>query len=263
MATTRPAAVAGMFYPAAPDDCAATIQQLLAENPIAAGDGFLPKALIVPHAGYIYAGAIAARAYNLLARQANRIERVILLGPNHRVPLGGIAAPSQDYFATPLGAVAIDRAGLDALADMPQVKISDLPHDQEHCLEVHLPFLQTVLHTFRLVPLVVGDATAIQVAQVLDRLWGGDETLVLISSDLSHYLSYSAAREQDTRTTQAIKQLDWHIEGNQACGYHAVNGLLYTAAQRGMQVRTLALQNSGDTAGDKQQVVGYGAYVIQ
>lgn len=263
MTTTRLAAVAGLFYPAAPDDCAASVQQLLAENPISTSDDSPPKALIVPHAGYIYSGAIAARAYNLLARQATRVQRVILLGPNHRVPLSGIAAPSHDYFATPLGMVAIDRAALDAITDMPQVEIWDSPHDQEHCLEVHLPFLQTVLPAFRLVPLIVGEAAPEQVADILGRLWGGDETLLVISSDLSHYMSYAAAQKQDARTTSAIEQLDWHIEGDQACGCHALNGLLYSAAQRGMQVKTVALKNSGDTAGDKQRVVGYGAYAIR
>lgn len=262
MTTTRPAAVAGLFYPAGSDDCAATVQRLLAENPISTRDDLFPKALIVPHAGYIYSGAVAARAYNLLASEADRIERVILLGPNHRVPLSEMAAPSQDYFATPVGSVTIDRAVLDEIADIPQVKIWDSAHDQEHCLEVQLPFLQTVLQPFHLVPLVVGEVAPAQVAEVLDRLWGEDETLVVISSDLSHYLSYGVARDQDARTSDAIERLDWHIEGNQACGCHALNGLLYTAAQRGMQVRTLALQNSGDTAGDKQRVVGYGAYAV-
>lgn len=156
----------------------------------------------------------------------------------------------------------IDRAALHAIVDLPQVKIWDSPHDQEHCLEVQLPFLQTLLQPFHLVPLIVGEVAPAQVAEVLDRLWGEDETLVIISSDLSHYLSYGVARDQDSRTSDAIERLEWHIEGSQACGCHALNGLLYTAAQRGMQVTTLALQNSGDTAGDKQRVVGYGAYAV-
>jgi hypothetical protein len=218
-----------------------------------------PKAIIVPHAGYIYSGPIAASAYALLRSSSDRIKRVVLLGPAHRVWVNGIALPGVDFFDTPLGRIRIDADAVRQLAVLPFVQCNPATHAMEHSLEVHLPFLQTVLGDFSLIPLVVGGATPEQVAQVLETLWGGDETLIVVSSDLSHYQPYAVARATDQVTTQAILDLDNHLVGDQACGAFPVNGLLLTARRKGLQPHLLDLRNSGDTAGDKQRVVGYAA----
>lgn len=261
MAMVRRPAVAGMFYPADPAVLHEEIQSFLSAAP-AAADG-PPKAVIVPHAGYVYSGPVAATAYAQLRPLAGRVRRVVLLGPAHRVPFAGIAAPQVDYFETPLGRVHVDRAAIEALSDLPFVVRSDLPHAPEHSLEVQLPFLQEVLGEFEVVPLVVGEATPEQVAEVLERLWGGDETLIVVSSDLSHYLPYEQARRIDAVTSQAIAELrDEAIGHEQACGATPVRGLLRAARRHGLRVRVADLRNSGDTAGPRDQVVGYGAYVF-
>lgn len=255
-ASIRPAAVAGMFYPGRADELAADLRAMLAAAappPVPAA----PKALIAPHAGYIYSGPVAASAYALLAPLRGRIERVVLLGPTHRVALRGIALPSADAFATPLGPVPIDRTAMAALAGLPQVGVSDAAHAQEHSLEVHLPFLQTVLGDFKLVPLAVGYASADEVAAVIDRLWGGEETLVVVSSDLSHYHGYATAQRLDRATVDRILALDSLSDHEQACGATPVNGLLEVARRRGLAATLLDLRNSGDTAGDRSRVVGY------
>ncbi len=261
MAVIRSPAVAGAFYPADPSVLHEEIQAFLAgvgppgEPP--------PKAVIVPHAGYVYSGPVAASAYARLRPLAGRIHRVVLLGPAHRVPFVGIAAPEADDFDTPLGRIHVDQAAVDALADLPFVGRSDLPHAPEHSLEVQLPFLQEVLGAFELVPLVVGEATPEQVAAVLDRLWGADETLIVVSSDLSHYLDYDTARRLDRLTSEAITALrDEAIDHEQACGATPVKGLLQAARRRGLQAEVVDLRNSGDTAGPRDRVVGYGAYVF-
>jgi hypothetical protein len=224
----------------------------------------VPKAIIVPHAGYIYSGPIAASAYALLAPLRERIKRVVLLGPCHRVPLRGLAATSADFFETPLGSIAIDHKALDQILSLPQVQLFDSTHAQEHSIEVQLPFLQEVLADFTLVPLVVGDAEAEDVDEVLELLWGGDETLIVISSDLSHYHDYNSARILDSRTSQAIEQLDGtSIQYGDACGRNPVIGLLLAARKRHLKVTTLDLRNSGDTAGDRSRVVGYGAWAFE
>ncbi len=260
MSRIRPAAVAGLFYPADPAQLQSEIQSMLSMvEPI----GSRPKALIVPHAGYIYSGPIAASAFAQLKNIKQTVTRVILLGPCHRVPLAGIATSSADYFETPLGSIKIDREAIQQIAALPQVEEFDLTHQQEHSLEVQLPFLQEVLDDFSLVPLVVGDTNAEEVSEVLERLWGGDETLIVISSDLSHYHDYNTARAMDNETCLAIEAMDpAAIHYDQACGRNPVTGLLLAARKNGLHVTTLDLRNSGDTAGDKSSVVGYGAWAF-
>ncbi len=259
----RPAAVAGSFYPGQAAALAGDVAALLKAAVPPAGAP-VPKALIVPHAGYIYSGAVAARAYALLQAVAQRITRVVLLGPAHRVAVRGLALPDADGFATPLGAIEIDADGARAVSALPPVTTSASAHAWEHSLEVQLPFLQTVLKKFKLLPLVVGDATPDEVAAVLERVWGGPETLIVVSSDLSHYLSYDDARRTDDRTAQAILAPDSApLDHEQACGATPVNGLLLAARRRGLHARLLDLRNSGDTAGGRDLVVGYAAIAFQ
>lgn len=257
---SRPPAVAGMFYPGAPTELAATVDQLLGEAPLV--ETPQPKALIVPHAGYIYSGSTAAMAYAALAPWRSSIRRVVLLGPTHRVAVNGLAVPKTEAFTTPLGNVRLDKSAIAQLANLPQIVFSDQAHAQEHSLEVHLPFLQRVLDNFTLVPLAVGHATPQAVAEILDLLWGGPETLIVISSDLSHYLPYADANRVDRDTCQHILHLDTHIQPEQACGAYPLNGLLLTARQRGLASQLIYHCNSGDTAGDKQRVVGYAAFAF-
>ncbi len=260
METVRPPAVAGTFYPAEPHTLRRMVDGFLEQGQ---AEGEPPKAMIVPHAGYVYSGPVAASAYARLRPHARTISRVVLLGPSHRVAFRGIAAPEADWFETPLGRVRIDQEAIDGLLDLPWVQRSDQAHALEHSLEVHLPFLQEVLEDFALVPLVVGDAQPEQVAQVIERLWGGPETLIVVSSDLSHYLDYDSARAIDERTSRAIEGLrPGDIGFDQACGALPVRGLLQVARRRGLRGRTIDLRNSGDTAGPRDQVVGYGAYVF-
>ena len=254
----RPAAVAGMFYPDTPAALSREVTALLADVPLHGEPA--PKAIIAPHAGYIYSGPIAASAFAALAGLRNTVHRVILLGPTHRVAVRGLAVPTCDAFATPLGTVPIDKHAADTISDLPQIVFSDAAHAQEHSLEVEIPFLQVVLEDFSLLPLAVGDASPGEVAEVLERLWGGPETLIVFSSDLSHYLPYHDAQQIDTRTAHQILDLDPMINHYQACGATPVNGLLLAARKRGLQVRQLDLRNSGDTAGDRSRVVGYGAF---
>ena len=257
MAGTRRPAVAGTFYPGSPRALEEVVRGYLREA--AAPVEPAAKALIAPHAGYVYSGAVAASAYVRIAPRAAEIRRVVLLGPAHRVALRGLAAPGADAFETPLGPVPIDRAAIDRALALPQVVASDAAHAGEHSLEVQLPFLQLVLDDFALAPFVVGDATPEQVAQVLELLWGGPETIVVVSSDLSHYLSYDAARAIDRQTAQAILDLA-SVSLEQACGGMPINGLLLAARLHGLTPQLLDLRNSGDTAGDQQRVVGYGAF---
>ena len=266
MTQARPAAVAGSFYPGDAQALRATVAHHLASaSAQAAGTPTpAPKMLVVPHAGYIYSGDVAASAYALLAPWRDRFRRVVLLGPTHRVAVRGLAAPAALAFETPLGRVPIDQAALACIADLPQVLQSDRPHALEHSLEVQLPFLQAVLGSgFSLVPLAVGDASPQQVDEVLERLWGGDETLVVISSDLSHYLPYAEARSRDRVTVQRILGFASDLRGDEACGAMPLNGALRTARRHGLQPRLLDLRNSGDTAGDRQRVVGYGAIAFE
>lgn len=259
----RPAAVAGVFYPDSAHFLADEVQTLMEHAPTNGRSHQLtPKAIIAPHAGYIYSGPIAASVYQRLSILKDKIRRVVLLGPAHRVAIDGMALPSCDAFATPLGSVPLDKAGMEAIRDIPQVIVDDEAHRQEHSLEVQLPFLQTVLGEFSIVPLTVGHASPFEVAEVLERLWGGPETLIVVSSDLSHYLSYMDAKKIDRQTAEHITQCCPTVHMYQACGATAVNGLLLAARHHGLQVTQLDLRNSGDTAGDKSRVVGYGAFLF-
>ncbi len=262
MSTIRAPAVAGMFYPDDPEELRATIQRYLQD---AEADGPPPKAIIAPHAGYIYSGPVAASAYARVALGSERFRRVILLGPAHRIAFRGLAASHADAFATPLGMVPVDTATVTRLVEkFPQVRYLDEAHALEHSLEVHLPFLQIVLDDFTIVPLVVGDAGAVEVDEVLEATWDGPETLFVISSDLSHYHDYDTARHLDEQTSRAIVALrPEEIGYEDACGRNPVSGLLQAARNRGLQARLLDLRNSGDTAGPRDQVVGYGAYVFE
>ena len=260
MHTVRPPAVAGAFYPGAGAVLAQQVQNLLQAGATPPGTNTTaPKALIVPHAGYIYSGATAALAYARLAPWRDVIKRVVLLGPVHRVPVRGLALPGVAAFATPLGEVPVDQAAVALVRGLPQVVTSAPAHAQEHSLEVQLPFLQTVLADFQLLPLAVGDASAHEVAQVLEQVWGGPETLLVISSDLSHYLPYEVARAVDNATLRQLLSLKGGLSHNQACGGTPINGLLLAARQHHLQPQLLGQCNSGDTAGDRDHVVGYAA----
>lgn len=266
MPDTRPAAVAGLFYPATPASLRRLVAQELDEAAGSAQDraGASPKLLIVPHAGYVYSGEVAARAYALLGHEgAAAIRRVVLLGPSHRVALRGLAAPETRAFETPLGEVALDQEALAELDQLPQVQRSERAHAQEHSLEVQLPFLQTMLGDFELVPLVVGEAGAEAVAQVLEAMWGDERTLLVISSDLSHYLPYAQAQAIDHATAQRVLAFDSGLSPHEACGWAAINGALRAARGHDLAPRLVDLRNSGDTAGDKARVVGYGAFAFQ
>lgn len=256
MSSIRTPAVAGMFYPADPRQLAHDVQQLLAA---ARPHALTPKALIVPHAGYIYSGPIAATAYVTLQPIASRIHRVVLLGPTHRVAMRGLALAEADAFDTPLGRVNLDAEAARNIAHLPQVTVSGQAHALEHSLEVQLPFLQSVLRSFTLLPLAVGMATPEEVAEVLDRVWGGDETLIVISSDLSHFLPYATAQRVDHDTVQAIIGLRQPIDHDHACGGTPINGLIVAARRHHLTPHLLDLRNSGDTAGSYDQVVGYAA----
>jgi MEMO1 family protein len=261
MGAIRAPAVAGTFYPAHADRLRAAIEGYLAAS--GARTMPMPKAVIAPHAGYVYAGPVAGHAFGSLREEAPRISRVVVIGPAHFVPIRGLALPGADAFRTPLGDVPLDGDATGAIADLPQVQVADGPHHPEHALEVEIPFLQTVLGDFGLVPLVVGDATPEEVAQVLERLWDGPETLIVISSDLSHYEPYEGARAHDAATGAAIERLDVATLGpRDACGWLPIAGLLIEAGRRGMRAVRLDLRNSGDTAGGRDQVVGYGAWAF-
>ena len=262
MSAIRPAAVAGMFYPDNPVQLKHVVSDLLA-NAKSDAAASVPKALIVPHAGYIYSGPVAASAYARLDTLRGRIRRVVLLGPTHRVYVRGLALPGAERFATPLGEVQLDREGMQAIAGLPQVVTSAAAHQMEHSLEVQLPFLQQVLGDFRLLPLAVGEATADEVAEVLETVWGGDETLIVISSDLSHFLPDTLARKVDAGTVDAILALNAHLNHEQACGATPVNGLLLAARRHGLHPVVLDVRNSSDTAGDPERVVGYAAFAFQ
>ncbi len=256
----RPPAVAGTFYPADADELRNTVQGLLAAAP-AAGNGRI-RAIIAPHAGYIYSGSVAASAFAGLRSLKGQILRVVLIGPAHFVPFHGLIAPAAKTFRTPIGSIPLDKTAIKEIADLPQVTIDDGPHAPEHALEVELPFLQEVLGLVRIIPLVIGSADADTVADILDRLWD-EKTLIVVSSDLSHYHDYQTARRLDSATAEAIERYDSGAIGPaDACGFVAVGGLLIAAKSRGLSVERLDLRNSGDTAGERRRVVGYGAWAF-
>lgn len=256
----REPAVAGSFYPANPATLTRMLDDFLAQ---AENHAPPPKAIIVPHAGYIYSGPIAASAYARLKPVRDSIKRVVLIGPSHRVAFQGLAVSHADCFNTPLGSIAIDTQAVEKLKQLPFAGYLDQAHALEHSLEVHLPFLQQTLSQFKLVPIVAGDASPHQVSQALDLLWGGEETLIVISSDLSHYHNYATAQMLDRNTSELIENLDYqHLSSDAACGKVPVSGLLKLLKEKSLHIQTIDLRNSGDTAGDKYRVVGYGAYVV-
>ncbi len=264
--TTRAAAVAGYFYDANAGRLQHHVNQLLSAesaNAESAIPGAFPEALIVPHAGYIYSGSTAAAAFRCLLTDPDQVNRVLLIGPAHRVYVDGMAIPSVDYFATPLGKVALDRNGLELISRLPGVQISDEAHREEHSLEVELPFLQTVLHDFTLVPVVVGGAEAEAVATVIDALAQDAHTLVVISSDLSHFLSYQEAQRVDAGTCEQILHKSTTLKGDEACGARAINGLMTARKSQALDVSLLHACNSGDTAGKPDRVVGYAAFALR
>lgn len=253
---TRPAAVAGLFYAGDAASLASDVDAMLRDAK--AELGLAPKALVVPHAGFVYSGPVAASAYATLGR-GEGIERVVLVGPSHRVALRGVAAPSARKLETPLGVLEVD---VDAL-DRAGVPRDAAAHAREHSLEVQLPFLQRVFGSrVRVCPIVCGRATPEEVARVLRELWGGPETLILVSTDLSHYLPYAVGREADERTAEKILALDTALEGEEACGYVGLRGFLVVAREKGLVGRLLDLRSSGDTAGPRDEVVGYGAFAF-
>jgi AmmeMemoRadiSam system protein B len=260
MPAIRRTAVAGRFYPGEASTLAAEVAAYLAEAKPALAS--VPKAIIAPHAGYMYSGAIAGSIYARLAPLAGQVSRVVLAGPAHRIYVRGAAVPSVAAFDSPLGAVELDAAAIAILRRLPFVEVSDAAHALEHSLEVHLPFLQAVLGTFRLVPIVVGDASREEAALLFDALWGGDETLIVVSSDLSHYLPYDAGRARDRATAEAIVGLDARLDPEEACGAGPINGLLEVVRTRGLGAELVDLRSSGDTAGDRDRVVGYGAFAF-
>jgi len=252
--------VAGLFYPGDPSTLHHDVEQMLAA--IQPQPGPAPKALIAPHAGYVYSGPIAASAYAQLRPVRERVRRVVLLAPSHQFAFRGLAASSADAFHTPLGDIPVDAEAVDHAAQLPQVQYLDQAFQGEHALEVQLPFLQEALDAFALVPFIVGEAGGADVAEVLQRLWGGEETLIVVSSDLSHYQDYDSAMRHDRHTTDRIEALDEDLAYGDACGRNPIRGLLRAAREHGLQAATLDLRNSGDTAGDRSRVVGYGAYVF-
>ena len=293
----RPAAVAGLFYPEEPTALRAIVAGLLAERARrlagvpggaaaagtaasgAAGPGFAaapgdsapgdaappprpPKAIIAPHAGYSYSGPIAASAFSALAGAAPQVRRVVLLGPSHRVALRGLGLPAAEAFATPLGNVPLDLDAVATVERLPQVAVRPDAHDAEHSLEVELPFLQVVLGSFELLPLVVGQADGDEIDEVLQQVWGDDDTVLVVSSDLSHYLPAEVAERVDRDTASQIVALGGPLTTRQACGAMPINGLLAAARRRSLAPRQLDLGHSGDTSGDRARVVGYGAWAF-
>ena len=255
----RPAAVAGLFYPGLAAELDSMARQFVSDSEFDEPT-YSPKAIIAPHAGFIYSGPIAGSAFRCFAAAATTIRRIVLIGPAHRLPVQGLALPGQVAFETALGTVPVDEELVESIADMPQVSINTAAHAPEHCLEVELPFLQIVLESFSILPLLVSRIDAEQLAEVLERLWGGPETRFVISSDLSHYLSYDAAQETDRESARRVVDLEPPIAEQRACGAVAINGLLAAARRHHLAPRLLDLRNSGDTAGDRRQVVGYGSF---
>ena len=260
MTLIRQPAVAGAFYPADPQKLQIMVEGYLQQ--VKPSDKS-PKAIIVPHAGYIYSGAIAASAYARLKAKRDVISRVVVLGPSHRVSFKGLAVSHAEIFKTPLGDIPLDTVAIESLSKLPFVEYIDQAHYLEHSLEVQLPFLQKTLDKFSLIPIVAGDCPAEQVEQVLELFYGQDDTLIVISSDLSHYHDYVTAQRLDKETSEKIEKLEYkQLDYGSACGRIPIRGLLALAKKKSLQIKNIDLRNSGDTAGDKQRVVGYGAYVI-
>jgi AmmeMemoRadiSam system protein B len=260
MGGVREPAVAGLFYPGVSDELRTAVEGYLAAAPAAGGS---PKALVAPHAGYIYSGAVAAAAYATLAEARETVRRVILLGPAHRMALAGMAISSATAFATPIGEVPVDAEAFEIAQGVPNVRVFDAPFEDEHSLEVQLPFLQVVLEDFRVLPVLVGQTPPESVAALIDALWGGDETRIIVSSDLSHFHDYETARRLDQHTAELVETLRLEeLTSEHACGCHPLRGLLQAARARGLLVHAVDLRSSGDTAGPRSRVVGYGSFVV-
>jgi len=257
----RPATVAGSFYPENPDYLHSEVRRYLDAAPVPSGRP--PKAIIVPHAGYVYSAPVAAQGYKALSQAKGVVTRVVLMGPTHKVAVPGFALSGAEVFDMPLAPISVDVDAVDKLAEREDAQVMDLAHAQEHSLEVQLPFIYEALGDVDIVPVLAGDCSFDQVADVLDELWGGDETAIVVSSDLSHYLSYDDCVTLDTVTTHAIETFSPEkINRPQACGRLPIGGLLKCAQQRSMKVKTLDVKNSGDTAGPRGQVVGYGSWTF-
>jgi AmmeMemoRadiSam system protein B len=260
--TVRPPAAAGLYYPRDPEGLRHALQTLL--GTATAVRSRQPKALVVPHAGYAYSGEVAACAYRTLGGEdaAAGIRHVVLLGPSHRVRMHGLAMPSCDGFATPCGTVAINAPARRRLRELGLAGVADAPHALEHCFEVQLPFLQVLLRDFDVLPVAVGIAPPAQVGRALEAVWGGPETLIIVTSDLSHHHTHLEAQALDGVTARRITERHSDLSTTEACGADALNGLLEVARQRGMQVELLDRRTSGDSAGDDQRVVGYGSFAL-
>jgi len=259
---SRPPAFAGMFYSDKPQELVATVKSCMADATLPAALT-PPKAVIAPHAGYIYSGPIAGTAYASLSARGHQVERVILLGPSHRVAFDGVASSGATAFETPLGPVTVDRDAVALLVKAGLAREFERAHENEHSLEVQLPFLKQIFPAARVVPLLAGDDDWQAALRVLAEMWGGDETAIVISSDLSHYHDYATAQKIDAATAQTVERLGaGQVELDQACGATGVNALLALVAEKGLSCTTLDLRNSGDTAGPKNRVVGYGAFAI-
>ena len=267
---TRPAAFAGMFYSDKPQELAAAVKAYVAEATALATalatTGLAPKsakAVVAPHAGYIYSGAIAGTAYASMAARGDQVERVILFGPSHRVAFSGVAASGASVFETPTGPIAIDRDAVAALVHDGLAREFERAHESEHSLEVQLPFVKQIFPSARVVPLLAGDDNWRAAEKVLAKLWGGDETAIVISSDMSHYHDYDSAKKLDAGTAESMQRLAaGDIDHEQACGATGINALLALATNKGLSCAALDLRNSGDTAGSRNRVVGYGAFAV-
>ena len=261
----RPPAVAGMFYPDDPDDLRRQLASSFADAvPAGVAPDEPPKALIAPHAGYVYSGPVAASGYERVRALRGVVTRVVLAGPSHRVPFEGVAVPSVDALETPFGLVPVDIEAKAAVLRVPGVVEWDAPHDHEHSVEVHLPFLQAVFGDVAVLPLVVGHAPAELMAAVFEAVWGGPETLIVVSTDLSHYHDHDTATELDAATAAAVEAGHWReVHDVDACGAYPLRGLLLAADHHQLRARVIDLRNSGDTAGPRDRVVGYGAFVLE
>ncbi|MFT3694936.1 MAG: AmmeMemoRadiSam system protein B [Kofleriaceae bacterium] len=258
MATNvRPAAVAGMFYPGSAGELRGTVEGLLAANTVA--DSRRPKALIVPHAGYIYSGAVAAAGFARVRSFAETLTRIVVVSPAHRVYVEGLTWPGAAFLATPLGQIAVD---VDAIHAIPELVAHPQAHAKEHAIEVELPFIQLLAPNAKVIPIAASHCAPQLIGRVLEQLWGGPETLIVISSDLSHFHAYDDAHERDRRTAAKIIALDTGLEGEEACGCTGINGLAWVARKRHLRVEVIDLRNSGDTAGPRDEVVGYGAFAL-
>ncbi|MFA5985491.1 MAG: AmmeMemoRadiSam system protein B [Methylococcaceae bacterium] len=257
----RQPAVAGMFYPANPGQLHQMLDQYLTD---AETNAKVPKAIIVPHAGYTFSGAVAASAYARLKKANDLITRVVLIGPSHCLAFKGLAVTRAQTFSTPLGNISVDQKAISQLVKLPYVEFIEEAHAHEHSLEVQLPFLQEMLDNFDIIPIIAGEVSAHEICHILELLWGGEETLIVVSSDLSHYLDYASAKQMDAETSLAIVALaDEKLAADSACGKTPVCGLIKYAQEQALAIQCIDLRNSGDTAGDKNRVVGYGAYVIE